>query len=84
MNSSTFNKLDTEIQIDLAMTDGTFLAQSKKYNLHLYLFQLEDIYVEMFSKDDTGEIITMRAFEDVEHLDIYLQQIDITSLLSVC
>lgn len=84
MNAAKFNKLDTESQINLAMTEGTFLAQSNKYNLHLYLFQLGISYIEIFSKDDTGEIITVRAFEDTDHLDTYLQEIDITPLLEVC
>jgi hypothetical protein len=84
MNAAIFNKLDTESQINITMSQGTFLAQSNKYNLHLYLFQLDKTYIELFSKDDSGEIITVRAFEDTSHLEIYLQEIDISSLLEVC
>jgi hypothetical protein len=84
MNAIGFNKLDPEKQIDLVMTEGTILTQSKKYNLNLHLFQFNNFYVELFSKDDTGEIITTRAFEDTDHLDTYLQDIDISSLIPVC
>ena len=83
MNAIVFNKMDPEVQIDLVMMQGTMLSQAKKYNVNLHLFQLNNFYVELFSKDDSGEIITTRAFEDTAHLDIYLQEIDISSLLAV-
>ncbi len=83
MNTSTFNKLDIEKQIDLAMSEGVFLTQAKKYNLHLYLFQMDYFYIEMFSKEQSGQIISIRAFDEMEHLDLYLQEIDITTLLPV-
>lgn len=84
MNAIGFNKMDPELQVDLVMMKGTILTQSKKYNLYLHLFQLDNFYVELLSKDDTGEIITTRAFEDTDHLDTYLKDIDISSLLAVC
>jgi hypothetical protein len=84
MKAAKFNNLDIDSQINLAMSKGTFLAQSNKYNLHLYLFQLDKTYIEIFSKDDSGEIITIRAFEDTDHLDTYLQEIDISCLLEIC
>ena len=83
MNTIAFNKLDIEKQIELTMSKGVFLTQAKKYNLHLYLFQMDQFYIEMFSKEQSGQIISIRAFEEMKHLDIYLQDIDITTLLAV-
>jgi len=83
MNTSTFNKLDIEKQIDLTMSEAVFLTQAKKYNLHLYLFQMDQFYIEMYSKEQSGQIISIRAFDEMEHLDIYLQEIDITTMLPV-
>ena len=83
MSPHYFNHLDPHLQLDLVMAQGLTIGKAKKYNLHLNLFQFCEFYIEMLSKEDNDELVTIRAFDDMDHLEPYLEKIDISDCLPV-
>ena len=77
----TYNQLQQEKQMDLLMKRGVLLVECRRFNLRLRLFGLDNFYVEIYSTEETGEVIAVNAFDDLSTLDTYLEKIDISELV---
>jgi len=69
------------MQLDLVYAHGVSLSRINRYNFCLDLFQFEGFYVEVFSREGDGEVFNLRAFEDLNDLDPYLEQIIIADVV---
>jgi hypothetical protein len=77
-----FNRLDQYKQLDEIMTKGVLLLQSKRYNVHVKLFQLDNFYAEVFSLHENNKVIMINAFENTDYLEPYLAEVDVSALLT--
>lgn len=76
-----FNRLSQEKQLDITMMMGVMLMECRRFNFTLRLFQIYRFYIEIYSMEESGEIIAINAFEDIDSLETYLEQIDISTLV---
>jgi hypothetical protein len=76
-----FNRLSQAKQLDVTMMMGVLLMECRRFNFTLRLFQLLQFYIEIYSMEESGEIIAINAFEDLDSLETYLEQIDISPLV---
>ena len=81
MHLEKFNRLTQEKQLDITMMMGVLLMECRRFNFTLRLFQLHKFYIEIYSMEESGEVIAINAFEDIESLETYLDQIDISTLV---
>jgi hypothetical protein len=54
---------------------GTLLISTKAFDLDFFLYSMDDYFVEMTSLPETGDVIYIRATENVEIADMYLDAI---------
>lgn len=80
MDLSVFNQLPLDTQINLALTDGIFLLNRQTPELTVQLFALHLFYVELFTFQPTGKILMVKSFKNIERLNPYLKEIDITEI----
>jgi hypothetical protein len=76
-----FNRLCQEKQLDITMMMGVLLMECRRFNFTLRLFQIYGFYIEIYSMEESGEVIAINAFEDIDSLDTYLEHIDISTLV---
>ena len=82
MGVKRFRRLSRALQLELIMVSGILLVDCRRLNLIMRLFQFYTFYVEVYSQPQTNEIIMINAFDDTTQLDHYLEEIDISSLIS--
>jgi hypothetical protein len=63
------------------LKDGVHIASRPGLFCSIALFQVGDWYVEIFYNKKTNEVGRVKTFRDMELLDPYLKQINISSLL---
>ena len=80
MMMKNFRKLSLDVQLDLLDVCGILLMECKGLRVGMTLFSFGNFYVEVFSELENERIIMINAFDDVESLEPYLQQIDISEL----
>ncbi|MBK7308332.1 MAG: hypothetical protein IPI88_15815 [Chitinophagaceae bacterium] len=79
MTAQYFNTQDEIDQLNLVFTYGADVAQRNTEEHQITLFQLFSFYVEIFSSGDKM-LCAVNGFDDVDRLDIYIENINITSL----
>ena len=77
-----FSLLSQTEQLDVLYKEGIYLAQVKNSHSHRILFQYNGFYVEIVYKKYRSLVKTIRCFESTEHIDVYLQKIDIEELMN--
>ncbi|RYZ26811.1 MAG: hypothetical protein EOO10_14515, partial [Chitinophagaceae bacterium] len=78
---SNFILLSEEEKKVTVFRQGVPLAQRENDSWKVFLFQLEDYYVETFCNKQNKAIEEYRVFGDTELLQPYLQAIPINDLL---
>lgn len=73
-----FRLLDENLQAQILWLDGVFLMSRKTERANIELFSLYNFYVEVFFECD--EPLFIKAFKDVEAIDIYLKTINIDAV----
>lgn len=73
-----FRLLDENLQAQILWLDGVSLMSRKTERANIELFSLYNFYVEVFFEG--AEPLFMKAFKDVEALDIYLKTINIDAV----
>lgn len=81
MTAQYFNTLDNADQLNLVFNYGADIGQRITAEYQITLFQLFSFYVEIYSSAEKW-LFAIDGFNDAERLDIYIESIDITSLLS--
>jgi hypothetical protein len=78
---NNFNKLSLEEKKQLVWEHGIYIdSKVSKYSA-VTLFLVGDYYVEMFLNRISEDIEEIRAFDEVDNLEIYLKEINIDGLL---
>lgn len=79
-----FNTLSSKLQIHLLMEEGVLLdlAMTRR-NAEVVLFAYDDFYVELVVSPRTDDILSIRAFQSLERLEPYLQQIDLSEITAL-
>lgn len=81
MTADYFNTLDKADQLNMVFNYGTVIAQRITAEYQITLFQLFSFYVEIYSSGEKW-LYAIEGFDDVERLDIYISNIDITVILN--
>lgn len=69
-----------EKKVELLFSNGVYLASRKLGKDTLFLFQVNNFYVEVYFYEDCEGPGYMKAFTDSSFLDPYLDKIDINFL----
>lgn len=81
MKVEAFKKLHPKRQRQQVLERGILLGRRESSRYSIYLYGLEDFYVEVYFFKEGGEYSTLRPFGEVDKLAPYLQQINIQELL---
>ncbi len=81
MKLSEFIALPEDHKRLIVMTQGVAIAKRELANSLVFLFQLNEFYVETFCCNKSKEILEYRVFENTKHLNPYLECIEISHLL---
>lgn len=75
-----FNALDEEVKLRRLLLSGACVRSRKEGDTNVFLYQLFSFYVERYSYRSEGKSM-FRTFSNVDQLEPYLQEIDISNLL---
>jgi len=80
MRLSNFIVQKEEEKMRAVLHEGVLIGKRKPTGLVIFLFQLNNFYVETFCDIKTKEVIEYRVFEHTRLLEPYLQSICIEDL----
>ena len=80
MTVTDFTHLDETQQAEALLARGIFLTERLYKNFIIFLYQLDNFYVEVYHNLKFNVMQGMRSFEDDEALEPYLDSIDISCL----
>lgn len=80
MTLNTFTNLDESRQAEILLDRGIFLTERLYKNFTIFLYQVDNFYVEIYYNLRYNTTQGMRGFEDDDALDPYLDSIDISCL----
>ena len=81
MTHLNFNSLDRKDQYTAILENGVYLMERKEASIKYLLFQIENFYVEVRCTAD-NTIKALESFYDVDELEPYLNQIDISKVIT--
>ncbi|NTS42498.1 hypothetical protein HRG84_16470 [Flavisolibacter sp. BT320] len=82
MRLSDFILLGEKEKKFTVLHQGILVGKREKDHRKVFLFQLEDYYVETFCNPQNKAIEEYRVFNDTQHLFPYLQSIPLDDLLN--
>ncbi|MBL0335825.1 MAG: hypothetical protein IPP73_11170 [Chitinophagaceae bacterium] len=82
MKLSEFIALPEDHKRSTVLTQGVAIAKRELSNQLVFLFQLNEYYVETFCCCKSKEIIEYRVFQNTKQLEPYLDAIRIDDLLN--
>jgi hypothetical protein len=77
-----FKALAQDKQRKALLQRGSFVADRTTDAFCVYLFQIDQFYVEIFFIRESDEIVWIKSFECIDELEPYLNHINISSLLN--
>ena len=80
MTLDEFSLLDEPKQAEALIEHGIFIAERHYKNFNIFLYQIDNFYVEIFHNLNFNMMQGMRSFADDEALEPYLESIDISCL----
>lgn len=80
MTLDEFTLLNDTRQAEALIDRGVFLAERMYKNFSIFLYQLDDFYVEIYHNLKFNVMQGMRSFREEDELDPYLESIDISSI----
>jgi hypothetical protein len=75
-----FNQLEKNERIQFVWDNGQFIETLKQSTNAFSLYSLSDFFVEFELQNE--KIVSVRSFKKGDHLDKYINQIDILKLLN--
>jgi hypothetical protein len=81
MRLSEFIALPEDHKRSTVLTQGVAIAKRQLANHEVFLFQLNEYYVETFCCEKSKEILEYRVFDSTKQLAPYLESIEISHLL---
>lgn len=82
MTLDEFTTLNEARQAETLLARGTYLADRLYKNFSIFLYQLDNFYVEVYHNLRYDIMQGMRCFEDDDALQPYLETIDISCLVN--
>jgi hypothetical protein len=82
MTFINYNKLEELQQAEAAWNKGVLLAEREEDFHKIMLYQLEDFYIEVTWHSHFNVILKVCSFNTTDHLDPYLEQIDLKEIYS--
>jgi hypothetical protein len=80
MTLDEFTLLDEATQAGALIDRGIFIAERTYKNFDIFLYQIDNFYVEIYHNLNFNMMQGMRSFEDADALEPYLESIDISCL----
>lgn len=80
LNFYEFCTLPSEEQSDFILDMGYYLCAIERNEYKVGLFYLFDFYVEIFFHYESGTIVKINPFRDLEKLTPYINDVDISDL----
>lgn len=80
MTLDEFTILDEASQAEALIERGVFLAERMYKNFSIFLYQLDDFYVEIYHNLKYNVMQGMRSFKEEEELEPFLESIDISGV----
>lgn len=81
MKLSEFIGLPEDHKRSIVLTEGVAIGKRQLSEQHVFLFQLNEYYVETFCCNKSKEIMEYRVFQNTKQLAPYLDAIQIDHLL---
>ncbi len=81
MKLSEFIGLPEDHKRSIVLTEGVAIGKRQLPDRHVFLFQLNEYYVETFCCNKSKEIMEYRVFQNTKQLAPYLDAIQIDHLL---
>jgi hypothetical protein len=82
MTAHEFSSCSNILQFEILKQAGVCLATCQSDSVLSYLFSIDTFYVEVVQDRSSGQDFNLRSFDDVDELDPYLSQIDISTMLN--
>ncbi|HYH14380.1 MAG TPA: hypothetical protein VD794_04120 [Flavisolibacter sp.] len=82
MTAQQFSCCSNTIQFEILRQAGVCLMKRRVRKTQTYLFSIDGFYVEVIQNRRNGDEFRLRSFDDVDQLDPYLSQIDISLVLN--
>jgi hypothetical protein len=82
MTLDNFNALDVTSQVDYTLRYGTRIGERTCDDRRMLLFRLDNFFVEIVHETVSRDIIKIGGFEHEILLQPYLDQIDLSGLLT--
>lgn len=83
MTLQQFRAVSCSSQERLVKRKGVFLMERKSLGVAVLLFQLDGFYVEVFYNTATATVSFIKSFNDMDGIEAYLTNIDISELLAI-
>ena len=80
MTHQQFVSLPKDIQARFTKEKGTILTGRETKFAHVWLYQVESFYVELYHDKRMACISIVNSFEDTERLKPYLEKIDVSEV----
>lgn len=81
MKLSEFIVLTQEEKIHTVVHGGVLIGKRNNYDCKVFLFQVDEIYVEMFCNIDTRQVDEFRFFQNPNGLKPYLNRISLDGIV---
>ena len=78
---NVFNTLPKKAQQELLLAEGTFLAERADGPFRIMLYQLDNFYVEVHFFNLYNKVAFFSAFDTMDALEPYLENIDVSGML---
>ncbi len=76
-----FKLLSENQQTEVVWIEGDFVADRKEGDYAILLYQLYSFYVEVKYSGKTNRFLIYRCFSNIDQLEPYLEEIDISGLV---
>lgn len=83
MTLQQFRAVSCKAQERLVKAKGVFLMDRKSLGVSVLLFQLDGFYVEVFYNSAADAVSFIKSFNDMDGIEAYLSEIDISELLAI-
>jgi hypothetical protein len=80
MTLDEFSCLDETHQAGILIDRGIFIAERHYKNFDIFLYEVDNFYVEIYHNLNFNAMQGMRCFKDADALEPYLEEIDISCL----
>ena len=82
MTAQQFSSCSNTLQFEILKQAGICLLTRRVKTVKTYLFSVDGFYVEVIQDCHHSDTFSLRSFDDVNQLDPYLSQIDISLVLN--